>query len=883
MDRQLRLALERVRRLVLAGAWLVVAPLSACSGDPVPGPVLSDDVRLPWGDTSTQDQAPGLDTPGPGDIRGGPEDGGNQGQPDSWTDGSAGGDGADGAASDGTGVPGDGGPEDAGPGDGGASPDGGPGEDVAAEVVGDATAEDLPPPCPTPLCNGVCCNPGEECLAKACLPCLAPCDAATPCENDSYCVESCCVPWGKGPLGGTDWGCQKVLPPGVFRPSLQCEWTGLEAGTPFPQHRQVLGTPVVFPMDSKQGSLIVPWIFFVGYGGLDGGMAASSSDGYVRVLDGKDCKLLYTLGMAMVAGACPLAVADLDGDDEYLPEVVACREGGGLVAFKFVAKEGAWKLLWTSTDKDGSVSTFAAGEHRWSGPTVVDLDGQGGPEILFGGEVYSSQGVRFGTSLGWKSFATTGQFALAVDVDQDGGPELVMGDGIWSWTGTDWALEPYFTSGGADGYVAVADFGDFPVAGLPAGIPEVVVASPGQVRVMRLDGVTVFGPYPVAGGGDGGPPTVGDFDNDGSPEVALASKGAYQVFDLECAADPLPAFCESGGRRWSRVSQDYSSSRTGSSVFDFEGDGKAEGVYADECFLRVYEGATGEVLYSRPRSSCTWNENPVIADVDGDYRSEILVGSNENCEITCPGVDPVYKGLRCIVDSDCAAMPCSDGFCRCTSTEDCAAVDQGLVCAEPLAGTPGAGSVCRAAHTGKTSGIRVFRDSSDHWVQSRKIWNQHVYYVVNVNDSGTVPTAGTESLNWMTPGLNNFRQNTQGVANPLAAPDVTLKPLGFVCDNGVATVKVKLCNRGAAPLAADTPVSFYVGVPTPESKPWCTSVSAEALPPAQCLEMSCAWSGPADGPVTVVAAADDGGNLDGDSTECAEDNNLAFIDAVWCP
>jgi hypothetical protein len=863
---------------LLVGLILMLL-VGACGGNAGDGPSLLDDVRVPWGDGSAADSAGRIDSAGSGDGAGGRGDGGDR-LPDGAGLDQSGLDGVDTGTADGaTGL------DSVQP-----PPDSeqqqdvvGPQDDVASPDVVDSKPEDVAPPCPTPLCDGVCCKDGEQCLAKSCLPCLAACGDGVTCQNDSYCLNGCCVPWGMGPKGAADWGCQKVLPPGVFRPALQCEWNGYDAGTPNPAHRQVLGTPVVFPIDPKQGSIMVPWIFFVGYGGLDGGFAASSSNGYIRVLDGKECKLLYTLDMASVVGACPLAVGDLDGDDEFLPEVVACREGGGLVAFKFAAKEEAWKLLWTSTEKDGSTSAFAAGEHRWNGPTIVDLDGQGGPEILFGGEVFSSQGVRFGTSLGWKSFGSTGQFSLAVDVDQDASPELVMGDGIWGWSGSDWKPEPYFVQPGADGYVAVADFGDFPVAGLPPTIPEVAVVSPGWIRVMRIDGTTVFGPYPLAGGGSGGPPTVGDFDNDGVPEVALASMGAYQVFDLECAVDPLPAFCEAPGRRWSEVSQDFSSNITGSSVFDFEGDGKAEGVYADECFLRVYEGSNGEVLYSRPRSSCTWNENPVIADVDGDYRSEILVGSNENCDIACPSVDPVFKGLRCLKDSDCAAMPCVEGFCRCQASEECGAVDVGLVCTVPLAGTPGTGNVCRAAHSGKTSGIRVFRDSSDHWVQSRKLWNQHVYYVTNINDSGTVPSAGTELLNWLTPGLNNFRQNTQGVANPLSAPDAALDPEGYSCIDGLVTLEVELCNRGAAPLAADTPVAFYLGQPMVESVPLCMVVSTEPLPPGKCQVLACTASGPVVGPAMVFGVADDGGDLAGDTTECVEDNNLAVFEGVICP
>ena len=55
--------------------------------------------------------------------------------------------------------------------------------------------------------------------------------------------------------------------------------------------------------------------------------------------------------------------------------------------------------------------------------------------------------------------------------------------------------------------------------------------------------------------------------------------------------------------KWQSTTQDGSSNVTGSSVFDFEGDGKAEVVYNDECYFRVYNGADGMVLFETPSSS----------------------------------------------------------------------------------------------------------------------------------------------------------------------------------------------------------------------------------------------------------------------------------------
>src|SRR5207249_2276454 len=116
------------------------------------------------------------------------------------------------------------------------------------------------------------------------------------------------------------------------------------------------------------------------------------------------------------------------------------------------------------------------------------------------------------------------------------------------------------------------DFGDFP--GTRPGQPEVVVVRLGTVRVQTVTGDVVFGPIAIPGGGRGGPPTVADFDGDGRPEIATAALQRYAVFDPDCRGAPLPSGCEAEGVRWTRPNQDASSNVTGSSVFDFNGDGR---------------------------------------------------------------------------------------------------------------------------------------------------------------------------------------------------------------------------------------------------------------------------------------------------------------------
>ena len=59
-----------------------------------------------------------------------------------------------------------------------------------------------------------------------------------------------------------------------------------------------------------------------------------------------------------------------------------------------------------------------------------------------------------------------------------------------------------------------------------------------------------------------------------------------------------PAVAPADTVLWFKQTQDCSSAFTGSSVFDFDGNGKAEIVYADELYMRIYDGTTGEILTS---------------------------------------------------------------------------------------------------------------------------------------------------------------------------------------------------------------------------------------------------------------------------------------------
>ncbi len=772
-------------------------------------------------------------------------------------------------------------------------------------VAPDTLAPDLLAPdlCPTP-CGGVCCNPGQLCLTGAgCTTPIGPCVTNANCFNDSYCHQGVCIPYGKGPGGSSNPSCVGLVPLGRVAPTAQCSWTGPPSGDKFPNHRNVLGTPVVmkFPIPNKGK---IPFIAFVSYDRTDGGGQAARCDsgarGVIRIIRGSDCKQLYSVDGISVRASSPLAAGDLDGDK--MPELVAYRCGGGLVAVEYDQNSDRFIQQWVS-----SPSTAGASSILWSGPSIHDLDGDNKPEVLMGGLVFNSAGKLLDGSLGLRSpSGHPGGFAVAADLDKDGVVELADGKDVHQWdkVSKKWVLE--HSTKLAPGLVALADFGTYnadPKKDNRAkldGLAEVVVVHGGAVRVQTPAGRVIFGPV-KATTGQGGPPTVGDFDNDGRAEVAFAGYGAYTVTDPDCFKGGLKAFCASSrsdGILWSRASQDHSSSSTGSAIFDFDGDGQAEAIYADECFTRVYDGSSGEVLYSHHHTSCTWYENPIVADVDGDLRSELVVPSNLNCSKAAdctkknaklPGtqlaMDPIFRGFGCKEAADCASGVCDASICRCTTDTHCGGASGPYRCGPAVSGTSGKGKVCRSVMLGGTAGIQVLRDLQDKWVSSRQVWNQHTYSVTNINDDGTIPSGTAWKPNWSVFGLNNFRQNVQGKLKPSATPDLTSKPgAGFACPGFGVTISVEICNRGAQTLTKAVPVAVYQGSkPAPGSKPLCTTKTKTLLKPAACEKVSCTIAQAPKSPIDMVVVANDDGTGNPAIVECQGKNNWSLIKGVVCP
>jgi hypothetical protein len=696
---------------------------------------------------------------------------------------------------------------------------------------GSMPGEDAGRACPSgqTMCGAVCCGASEICRFDACVSDLGACTTSNDCWGDSYCVDGRCVPYGVPPGYDHDESCTRNIDIETLVPEVQCAWTGPAAGDAFPTWYHVMATPIVIDLDLDEDiATLAPSIVFITFPTLGN----YGQPGVLRIIDGATCTDQFAFPLAEDQAMSPgsPAAGDLDGDGRA--EIVVPGHAGGIKAFRYDADTNTFARIWSSAtcSAGGRTPDLTGGPDEWAGPSIHDLDDDGVPEIIWGATVYDRDGCVITASLGYPVY-NNGVIPVLADVDEDGRVELVQGDGIWEYTARDWVRETYFTGAQPRGQVAIAELGDFPLASLGRDGPEIAVVSAGFLRVQTLEGTTVFGPFAIPGGGVGGPPTIADFDGDGRREIASAGGGAYAVFDLDCVAGGDTTRCAAAttnGVLWSQPSQDNSSNVTGSSVFDFDFDGAAEVVYADECFLRIYDGRTGTVRYSASRSSGTTYENPVIVDVDGDFHSEIVSAVNDYAGANgCPATDPLRP---------------TTSFAR-------------------------------------SHGIVVLRDAMDRWAASRPVWNQHAYAVTHVGLRGEIPRTSAWMENWRDPTLNNFRQNVQGELDALGLADLTAAseagPIRVLCDAGIATLPAQICNRGTLPLAAGTEIAFRVSAQ--DGVELCRAPVPVALTVGMCTQVTCTGTLPEE-TVDLYVIVDP----DGEERECYEGNNVAVLREVMC-
>jgi hypothetical protein len=657
----------------------------------------------------------------------------------------------------------------------------------------------------------VCCAEGEVCASGSCFAPITSCTDFIDCAPDEYCETEIgfCLPQPGGE------SCVSEPSGGDVAPTLLWRWDG--TGAARPDSNQVMMAPMVASLNDDDGDGDadqddVPDVVFHTYSGQN-----YRSAGILRAVSGADGSRLFDVLDHPTKPGSQVAIGDVDLDGWN--DFVTCRSDGlGILVFDH---DGI--LRWPATGS-GIACNGAA-------PSLANLDDDPQPEIIVRYTVLDAvrREVQWHHDcVGEGGYASTGHspcdFTTAADLDGDGLLEVVGGNVAYNGDGT---LHYDRTADYRDGYPAIGDL-DLD------GTPEVVVvhssydpwpyAGDHWLHALDSDGSDFWparvdinaGMAPAADltantVGGGGPPTIANLDDDPEPEIAVAGAYAYAVFEADSAL------------KWVSRTDDRSSRTTGSSVFDFDGDGVDEVVYNDQQWLRVYDGPSGTVRFCLCNTSATLFEYPVIADVDADGHAEIVVASNDSFESV----------------SSCTPSP-SLGSCEMGRIE--------------------------AGETVGSHGIRVFGSPTRDWVSTRRIWNQHTYHVTNVNERGEVPVS--ERANWTIGGLNNFRLNVQRGARNLPDPvpiDLAVDVTG--CPDAME-VHFRIENRGWAAMPRGVEAVVFLedvecGRSTTSGRIWPGESEA--------LSVTCPLApGDDERDLVVRVVVDDGVSV----AECRAENNI---------
>lgn len=603
-------------------------------------------------------------------------------------------------------------------------------------------------------------------------------------------------------------------------------------------------TPIVGDID--QDGLVE--ILVLDHNQNDSNITTTGQGDTIFVFNGTDGSLKQILSLASTGSnaarqqLASLAMGDLDGDS--FPEIISQLNNTAFAHFE----HGGTSPSFVSE----RVDSFT-GFPLLPIPGIADFNGDGNPEIyasnlIFNGQTglglanggFSIPGNGIGSPINSGGGLIAYGMSVAADVlpeafcaDCDG-LELVAGQTVYSvniGTGT---LTPQVQSAnGLDGFTAIADYDkDGDLDGIIAsnrqfggGLPVEV-----QVYVWDLQTPTVIAVSPVFTSptfGNIGQPTVADFDADGLPEVAFSYEHNFVVLDDHASNLSI---------LWTQVTTDESGF-TGSTAFDFFGDGSSEIVYKDEDSLKIFDGTSGNILFRILCRGGTTNEKPVVADIDNDGQAEIICACSEHPESPIP---PATLSNF--------ALPRLHGY------------------------------------------LAVYESGGAPWAPARNLWNQSSYHVTNVNDDLSIPIQQQQHhIVGDSVILNAFNKQASSydslgnVVVPL--PDLTLDILSIdsiLCQNGTTYVEISFSITNLdnnAPAPGPIPIAFYAGDPFSSGAVFLDTLhSPNVLPPnsSDTLQTSLFY---ATGPVLHAVVNDSGATVfpltlpNGPLSECNYANN----------
>lgn len=629
-------------------------------------------------------------------------------------------------------------------------------------------------------------------------------------------------------------------PVGKFNPKLLWEWKG--SSNIAPTYNEVIALPVVVSLtddngDSKVDSNDIPDVVFISFSNKQ---EDYDKGGVLRVVGGDDGSEICSFddsGMRL-AYESGLAAGDIDGD--------------GIIDIIALEKNRVW------VNEGGTNKLKLIPSHLFAFNVVKNENGEGYLCLPKKQEDLTEWVSSDVVNAGWGS-------PTLADLDGDGKAEIVVGNVVFDYKGK-LLWKGQGGNGGMGEDLIKTHSGSISVAAdiNNDGMLEVIAGNTaykynGEILWQRndlVDGLVAIADMNLDGKPEivlvaynktfildnGGNTICGPSAIPGSMNTSLNKGGAPIIADFD--GDGKPEYGVAGAEYfvvydnqckilWQSPTSDKSSNVTGASVFDFEGDGKAEAVYNDELYLRVYNGKNGDVLFQTPNTTNTTFEYPLIVDVNNDNKAEIVVIANTICYQNCSS-NPNY-------------------------------------------------------------GVRVYADSLNNWVSTRKIWNQHAYHITNIctgeddgfckgsdNRYGAIPES--EIKNWEVSGLNNFRQNVQGTSG-FRAPDLVITNVDFIrteCPTNL-WARVTIRNEGEAPVGKGLNVAMYYGKKKDGGRFVGIGKTVSGLKPGEYTDVDIKWyQVDVSYPVNLEFVVDDDGEGNEQYNECREDNNNYIIFEVYC-
>lgn len=563
-------------------------------------------------------------------------------------------------------------------------------------------------------CDGACCGQGEVCSFRRCVPPGNRCSGSEECGSGEYCEPGVttsvdpneCSSRASGTCLPLPPRCEAGTLPDEARPECVAQCTFLPpSGTLGIRERYRWNVPFsrmgtnAYPSDARNAPIVInlddddcdgaitgrdiPEVI-VTVSPNDSLRSGGQAVGNIIVLSVSDGELREKWRVDNAGHPWTyLAAGNIDGQPGN--EIVTCSPDRlHMRAYAVTATADGLTLRWESPQLPTGLPCTM--------PSLADLDQDGDVEILIESAVLNGQ-----TGAIERTFdvVPTGH-VIASDVDND--PlhtlEVVSGQRVYALSGPS-SLVTTHNSGIAGTHVLTTQLDG-------TGVPEIVsINTPNhRMSVWRINGsaveivrqgLDINGPLdPTRCGAStpgrttgGGPPTAADVNNDGIPDIAVAGGVGYVVIDGARIVNPeVPTGNDL--LLWTSATEDCSSAQTGSSVFDFNADGRAEVLYGDEYHFRIYAGDTGEVLFETCNTNGTILEHPIVADIDNNGEADIIVAGN---------------------------------------------------------------AIYRECDGSRQSGISVFSSQSGDWVRTRRIWNQHAYHITNAGEDGNIPAREAPNWN----------------------------------------------------------------------------------------------------------------------------------------